>query len=138
MSSTGSINPNTPPGNNPNQTSRKDSRDLPLKSKVFAWLALKSKVFAWLALKSKVLAWLATTLIALAGLAISIKGCSAQDETAALAAEQTQQIYELQKTTPTGNITGMVPNRPSKQQSPIAVEKILYCSRRYTICPVRQ
>ena len=103
VSSNSSINPNTAPGNNPNQTPGKDSRDLPL--------------------KYKVLTWLATTLVAVAGLVISIKGYSAQDKTATLATEQTQQISELQKTTPTGNITGMIPYRPSKRQPPIAVRK---------------
>jgi hypothetical protein len=103
VSSASPINPNAAPGNNPNQTSGKNSRDLPL--------------------KLKVLAWLATTLIAAAALGVSIKGCSAQDAAATLANEQAQQISELQKTTPTGNITSMVPYRPSKRQPPIAPRK---------------
>jgi hypothetical protein len=67
----------------------------------------------------KVLAWFVTTFIAAAALAVSVYGHSAQESAKKLADEQSQQIAELQKTTPVGEITGMAAYHPRKQQPPI-------------------
>lgn len=66
---------------------------------------------------AKVLAWIATTAIAAAALGVSVYGCSAQESAKKLADEQSQQIAELQKTTPAGEITGMAASHPEHRPS---------------------
>jgi len=68
---------------------------------------------------AKFLAWFVTPAIAAAALTVSIYGCSAQESAKKLADEQRQQIAELQKTTPVGEITGMAAYHPRKPQPPI-------------------
>jgi hypothetical protein len=63
---------------------------------------------------AKVMAWLVTTAIAAAALILSVDGRSAQESAKKLADEQSQQITELQKTTPVGEITGMAAHHPQK------------------------
>jgi hypothetical protein len=68
----------------------------------------------------KVGAWLIPILISLGALSVSIASYSGQSSARKLDNEQSQQIIELQRTTPTGQITGMVPYHPSSGEKAIA------------------
>jgi hypothetical protein len=63
--------------------------------------------------------WIVTTAMAVLALLVSVFGQWEQLSAKKLADEQRQQIAELQKTTPVGEITGIAAYHPGKHQHPI-------------------
>jgi|ERR1035438_827700 hypothetical protein len=96
--------------------------------KVRNWLKKAHRKIAW----DKFGAWFATTVISVCALLVSMYGCSAENSARKLNNEQAQQIAELQKTTPTGQIARLVPYHPSRglatitrvRHNPLVLEQI--------------
>lgn len=81
---------------------------------LFSWPGKKwSKFSSWFRKHWKttalVIAWFATTSLSVAALVVAIPGYGAANSAKKLNEEQSQQIIELQRTTPTGEITSIVP-----------------------------
>lgn len=68
----------------------------------------------------KFLGWVATTVISLGALGISIFTYFAGAPARELTRDQIQQIIELERATPTGQITGMIPYRPTSHPHAIS------------------